>query len=254
MMAKKYNYKFSKEQNRTINNAVRRFNRKLERLAKNPKYGGVILPDRATVSGLKNRVNNKRDIQRELNRLDRLMKKGAERIVLTETGLFITAYERKEVAIQLRAVNARMTRLRNIANKTKDKRTGMERGLMYGTENPEFRKRINKLDQARNKKELRLFTNEVFNLSNLNYEKERMEKYKRNYIKGIKNEMGKYAKELIQYVKSIPAKDLVDMYYQDPDMSLQFLYDPSEQSAKYNYMKSRFQEYFENIKINDLFC
>jgi radical SAM superfamily enzyme len=55
-----------------------------------------------------------------------------------------------------------------------------------------------------------------------------MESYKENYIKGLENAFGEYAKEIIEMIRELPADVVVQTYYGEQEATIEFFYEPQE--------------------------
>ena len=100
-MAIRYDKKLQQEIYRTVSN----FNAKVRRLK---KQGNELLPERATVSELKRTSTSRRDLRRELNRLKRFSRRGAEKVISVGKGVPMTSYEANNLLIEYRRASRRV--------------------------------------------------------------------------------------------------------------------------------------------------
>ena len=81
MAKRKYNIRWSEADEKELQRVVKNFNAKIARLEKkiDPKdTNPVLLPERVKVSVLRDMIQTRQDLNRELNALKRFSKKGAE--------------------------------------------------------------------------------------------------------------------------------------------------------------------------------
>lgn len=98
--------KFKSSTNKEIARVVKNFNQKVSRLE---KLGRENLPEKIRIKDLKSNVYSSSDLKRELNKLKRFSKRGAED-VLTGYGTPITKWEKRNIGIQVRTAKAKITR------------------------------------------------------------------------------------------------------------------------------------------------
>lgn len=102
---------FRSSTNKEIARVVRNFNQKISRLE---KLGRENLPEKVTIKELKSKVYNSNDLKRELNKLKRFSKRGAEDVI-TSYKLPITNWEKRNIEIEVRTAKAKITRqLKNL--------------------------------------------------------------------------------------------------------------------------------------------
>ena len=97
-----------------LNRVVRNFNDKINRLIKKDPTLKNKLPEKVKASELKKNINTRRDLNRELNKLKRFSRRGAEELVDlpgSEYDLKITKWQRTE-----------MKRMTSIVNRARKKR------------------------------------------------------------------------------------------------------------------------------------
>lgn len=100
-MSRRYNIKWRESDLNNLKKAVKNFNAKVTRLEK--KYQGrkdIVLPEKTSVKEMKKLIGTRRDLQREVNSLQRFSKRGAEKIVdvpETEHNIKITNWQKTEM-------------------------------------------------------------------------------------------------------------------------------------------------------------
>ena len=237
-MQKRYNIKWRKSDENELANAVRKFNAKRTRLLKkNPKMEEYLLPKISTKK-IRDEIKTRRDFKNVLNSVERFMRKGTEKPIITKEGVKTTAYEKKEIEIKIRAINARRTAERKRANVSTEKGT---MGTIRENNLQPKRADINKIKKSDWEK----FKESVEKQSRDSYFQDKYERYKENLLKGLENAFGEKGKIIQEIAKQIPAEQLTQMYYDDPILQIDFIYDPLEMDVKIEAMTEHLKEYFE---------
>lgn len=100
-MAIRYDKKLQKEIYRTVAN----FNQKIKRLE---KQGNELLPDKVTISELKNTSTSRRELRTKLNKLKRFSRRHAEDVINVGQGVPMTKYDANELLIEYRTASRRL--------------------------------------------------------------------------------------------------------------------------------------------------
>lgn len=107
-MSKRYNIRWKQSDNEDLRKAVKNFNAKISRLEKkNPKMKNA-LPERVTVKGMKELIQTRSDLKREINALRRFSQKGAEELVElpdTNYNITVTKWQKNEAARRIGIIN-----------------------------------------------------------------------------------------------------------------------------------------------------
>lgn len=203
-----------------ITNLVRQFNAKITRTEKKFPEIESYLPERINKQMLMGKIETRQDYNRVVNSYKRFMRKGAETPIMNKQGLQVTLWEKKEMQIATATIN----RKRSMQRKKADVST--EKGTMGSIE------KMNLLPKKFNFEGMgyeafQKFKETVEKQIMSNYYKEKEELYKANYIKALENIFGK-GNKLIPIVNKISSKRLVQLFYEDPNMQIDFIYDPIE--------------------------
>lgn len=197
------------------------------------------LPDKLNVKEIRKNVETRREFKNELKSIERFMKKGAEKPIITDTGIKTTAYEKKEVGIKVRALNIRKTAERKKAD------VSTEKGTMGTIKANNLLPKKYDIDKIK-KSDWKKFKESVEKQTKDSYTSDKYERYKENFIKGIENAYGEKANNLLSIVKNIDTTTLVQMYYDNPILQIDFIYDPIELDAKIEAMEENLMEYLDN--------
>lgn len=221
---------------KTLARTVKNFNAKITRLEKKHPELKEFLPEKISVKDLKSNIETRQDFNRELKSLKRFSKKGAEKPILSKSGITTTAWEKKEVGYKVALLNRKRKAEREKAN------VSTEKGTMGTIENAGLKPKkydINSIEPSSWER----FKKNVEKQIKSNYFDEKKELYKQNYIKAFINVFGSGFiigfDFVLQKLKDMPADELVDLYYNDPVMELDFVYDPLEYFQKFKSIQER---------------
>ncbi len=119
-MSKYHKIRWTEQDTKEITKVVRNFNNKITRISKkNPEISNI-LPEKISAKQLKELINTRQDLNRELNALRRFSKRGSEEVVIvpdTEYDLKITKWQRTEMNRRIGIINRRRkARLENLQN------------------------------------------------------------------------------------------------------------------------------------------
>ena len=80
-MSRKYNIRWSEADEAELKRVVKNFNAKLTRLANKDPQNKNALPERVSAAQLRDLIETRQDLNRELNALRRFSERGAEELV-----------------------------------------------------------------------------------------------------------------------------------------------------------------------------
>lgn len=202
-----------------INKLVRNFNAKVRRASK--KYGKEIQPELVNLRELKKMLKegDRAVYRKQVKKLKSYLVKGAESPYTTKTGVNITVWQKKQIENQFRSINAK----RRAAMRKYD--PSPFRGTMHAIQDMNLQPRRNTIEEIQPKS----FKKFVENLERQYFteDKARQAKYKENYLQALKNVFGEQT-PLLEKIRNIPAEKLVAMYYNNPFLQIDFVYDPIE--------------------------
>lgn len=99
-MSRKYNIRWSEADDAELKRVVKNFNAKLTRLEKKDPKNANALPERISAAQLRDMIETRQDLNRELNALRRFSERGAEELVEVpdnDYNLKITKWQKKEM-------------------------------------------------------------------------------------------------------------------------------------------------------------
>lgn len=235
-MRKQFNIKWRDIDTARLQKAVRAFNRKLTRLAKNQPEIADYLPKKVTMSSVRERIGTRADFNREINSLDRFRRKDAVKLVQLDSGLVRTNYEIKEVRLK----NQRRNRLR--IQKAKDIGASYETGTMGSVRDANLQPA--NFDPNRMKAgDWNRFVRSVENQLRANYFSEADKLYKENYIKALHNEIPFYASQIEALVLQFSDSEFAEISMRDPDIYIDYVYAPADAERRASYIIDALQTY-----------
>lgn len=238
-MPKRYNIKWRDSDRKALANAARKFNAKRTRLLKQVPELEDFLPAKVNVQDMKESVKTRRDLNNLLKSLDRFLVKGAEKPIVTKEGVKTTQYQKRELQIKVNAINARRrAELKKAAPSTEKGTMGTVRENNLLPKNADINK-VKSSDWAK-------YVESVEKQSKDSYSDERIERYKKNFIKGLENAFGEKGNNLKQLAMQLSGETLMEMYYNDPVLQIDFIYDPLEMQVKIEAMEEHLQNYLNN--------
>lgn len=235
-MPRQYNIKWRNKDKTRLSNTVRQFNAKITRtLKKNPELAPY-LPERLTVQGLRDKIKTRQDFNREVNSARRFLKPGAETPVTSATGIRTTKWEKREVGIKVGVINQRRNRELKKMNPT------TEKGTMGTIRENNLRPKKYDIDKIK-ASDWDMFVYGVEKQIMSGYTAQKNELYKQNFIKAVKTAFGSKGTEIVEMAQSIPADILVELYYNDPVLQVEFIYNPLEMQIKIDNIVEHLEPY-----------
>lgn len=145
-MSKQHKIRWTSTDNKEIARVVRNFNAKINRITKkNPQMKNVLpkfwdsetesFTDKLTVRQVKELINTRQDLKRELNSLKRFSKKGAEQVVVisnNENNIQLTKWQKTEMNRRVANINRRRANRLELISETEVESRGQKLGYTRG--------------------------------------------------------------------------------------------------------------------------
>ena len=236
-MSKYHKIRWQQADTEELARVVRNFNAKVDRLAKKNPLNKNVLPDKVSVRQLKQLINTRKDLNRELNMLKRFSKRGAEEIVIvddTKYNLKTTKWQRTEMkrkgAIINRRRQKRLEELQNTEMTSRGESLGYTRGqLGMGKATEVSLRPMNVFTYAMSQKDLKWKWKAMLAESQSDYFDKRDYQVRENFIKGLKENYNlKDVKGVIQTIKDMDIKDFLSTF-QSEGGTFEFAYPPNEE-------------------------
>lgn len=231
-----------------LKKAVNNFNAKVKRLEK----AGNTNFDRVKIKDIKENIFKASDVRREVNKLKRFSKRGAE---LESSIKGLSNYELNEAKINIRIEKARLTRERKKLLETPFSAGGVPTGYSIGNIKP---LNIQELDSAYNRLNNFFKSKEAYeirqNVKNLAYRTLKSTQYKKelnfkeNYLWGLQEAYRNFNgfDDIWEKLKDMTPKKLYNLAIQD-DMLLDFINFYEDDVYKGEQVFKKFTETWDKI-------
>lgn len=220
---------------RELKRVIKNFNSKRARLIKKNPENAILYPEKQSYQDLYNRISTRADFNNIVNRLKRFSVKGSEKIVTTKSGAKITKYERKESGILARAITAKR---RAIAKKSG---ASSEKGTMGSIKEQNLKPRKNNIENIK-QENLRDYLRTLERQLMSSYYTDKDERYVENYKQALRDQLGIYAEQIISILDYISPERIVEEYYNNPFLQIDFVYSPEEIEAVANTIADEWNE------------
>lgn len=232
-MSKQHNIQWRRSDYSKLSWTIRKFNEKLSNVSwNNPDIAGL-QPDKLDYQSVKANIKTRQDLNRFINKHNRYLREGAEKIVKSSRGAVATNWEVKEFNILQRAENIRRTNKRKKLEEQEvtiaGKSTGVKRaemGKIRENAVKPSKKKFKNMSQKEWERAFSLFDKRMRS----DYREEQLSKYKDNYIKGLMN--AGFSSELQELVEKIPSDKLIEIADTDETATIDFIYDPTEHQLR----------------------
>ncbi len=122
-------YRISKDSEKELKRAISKFNSKVKRLETVDKE--IDIPEKESISAIKDRVSSKWDLNREIDRLERFTKRNAEELIKNKSGVVMSKWEFENLQREQKRLNARLLRDIERYGNIKPKEFGKEQSVTY---------------------------------------------------------------------------------------------------------------------------
>lgn len=130
-MSKQYRIKWRESDQRELTKVVKNFNAKITRLQKKDPMNKAALPAKVSVKELKELIQTRQDLKREINALKRFSRRGAEELVDIPDNYYnlkITKWQKQEMARRVGVINRKRKKRKDLILETEQKQRGKELG------------------------------------------------------------------------------------------------------------------------------
>jgi len=246
-MSKQYNIRWRQDDEKELKRVVRNFNAKIDRLAKKDPKSKNALPERVTVKQMKELIDTRKDLTRELNALRRFSKKGNEKLVDVpdnEYNLQVTKWQRDEMSRRTglinRKRNKRLKELADVELRSRGEELGYTRGqLGMGKADEISLKPLRAFTPKMTRTELNKKFKAIKKESQSTYFTKKDEILRRNYINSLlENYREKDIAEVIDVIENMDFKDFLTVFKYE-DALFEFNYPPDEDT---------YQSYLSSVK------
>ena len=220
-----------------LNKAVRNFNAKIRRLEKKHPEIKNALPDKVSVKQIKELVDNRNDVLREIKSLQRFSKRGAEQIVAApnnDYNLKLTKWQKEEMTRRTAIINRKRKKRRNdiaeIEMTSRGQKLGYKRGdLGMGSIEDNALKPFQAFPKSLNRNELNYKWKNILKESQSSYWNKREIIHKNEYVKAMLQSYDyEDVKDVVEAIDKMNYKEFrktfeaeggtFDFVYQPPDL------------------------------------
>lgn len=227
-MAKYYHIRWQDKDLKELERAVRNFNAKISRLAKSNASLKNVLPEKVSKRELKELINTRSDLIRELNALKRFSKRGAEDLVkapLNENEVFITKWQKEELNRRVGIINrrrkARALELGKLEATSRGEKLGYTVGqrsdyVGMGSIRDVALQPMKSFTRYLTPKEIRMRYKSTIYQSQSDYYTKRDYELRDNFIKGLlENYNPSDISDIIKNIKQMDIEDFLEKFYQE---------------------------------------
>lgn len=234
-MAESGQIKLRKTDAKRLSNVVKSFNAKRARIIKKTPEAVNWLPEKQSVKALKAVLTTRQDFNNKVKSLERFLKKGAEKKIVTKSGVETTVWQKREFSIQLRSVNLRRAKELKAFNVSPE-RGNIKASVAYG-----LLPRKNKFETTKGK-EWAMILQSVERESRRNWDTVRAEIYFKNYLASVNTNLGYYAAQIERVVRSLGYTGFVSLYFQRPWIyDIDYVYGPEQARVKAESLLMNFE-------------
>ena len=170
----------------TLGKAVSQFNKKINELQKDENLS--YLPEMKNYQDIKENITTRRELQRVIKSLRRFKEEGAEDLYVTQAGEEITKWERRELGIQTRTAQTRLTKeLKELYTPKEGQK--YSRAQMGSIRVREIEAQLKNLKQIETKKgyEFKRLRQRIHNIGTSDYEFRKATVYRNNFMNELTN-------------------------------------------------------------------
>lgn len=201
-------YKLNASQQKELSRAINNFNRKVKRLESVDRE--IDIPEKANITAIKDRITNKWELNREIDRLERFTQRNAEELVKNKAGVVLSRWEYENLQREQKRLNARLLREIERYGNITPKEFGKKQSATYSQMGDEKLSNLKARQRAISSKSLSKINRQqlksletLINKTNANYRKDK-ELFYNNYLDGTLINLGYYVgydEEKLNYIK-----------------------------------------------------
>lgn len=249
-MSKYHKIRWKSSDEQELKRVVKNFNAKIRRLEKKDpqKYNKNTLPtfwdektqsysNKISVGQLKELINTRKDLNRELNALKRFSKRGAEEIVFIPTNdnnVYITKWQRTEMKRRANYINARrkhrLEQIEQVEVEHEGKKLGYTRkDIGMGKQAKNELTPINAFNPSTEKYNVKARFRSIMKQSQTDYFNARDYLLRESFIKGIEeNYNPNDIKDVVASIRKMDIEEFLNEFHKDPN-AFEWTYPPNEE-------------------------
>lgn len=241
-MSRQYNIRWTQDDNEKLKKAVKNFNAKIKRLENKYPENKNALPERTSVKQMKELIETRTDLKRELNSLKRFTKRGAEEIVSVpnnDYNLQITKWQKNEMTRRVSIINRKRKRRLEEIQETpimyKGEELGYKKGdIGMGKAEEVSLKPMTPFTRKMTRKDLIYKYKHIISESQASYWNKREIAHKQQYIESLEqNYNPNDIKDVVEKIDKMDYKEFRKIFDSDGG-SFEYSYPPNKKEyAKY---------------------
>lgn len=228
-------YKISKQSEAELKRAVNNFNSKVKRLESVDRE--IDIPEKANITAIKERVTNKWELNREIDKLERFTQRNAEDLIKNESGVVLSRWEFENIQREQKRLSARLLREIERYGKIKPSEFGEKQALSYAQMGDDKLYNLKSRYKAISNKKIRNINKDqlskligYINTTNANYRSTKKEIFYDNFIDGTLLNLGYiigYDKDKIKHIKDKLNELTPDQFVKafNSELSLRYIQD-----------------------------
>ena len=237
-------YVMNKSSKSELAKAVKNFNAKIKRLETVDRE--IDIPEKASITAIKNRVTNKWELNREIEKLERFTRRGSEELIQNKAGVVLSRWEFENLQREQRRLSSRLLREIERYGKIKPKEFGKEESVTYAQMGDEklsnlrarYKAISNKRISKANKGQIDSLI-ALINKTNANYRSTKKDIFYDNFLDGTLLNTAYfigYDKEKIDYIRQKLNELTPDQFVKafNTELSLRYIQDRNVSPDKDN--------------------
>ena len=203
-------YKISTSAEKDLKRAINNFNSKIKRLESVDRE--INIPEKESITAIKERVTNKWELNREIDRLERFTKRNAEELIQNKSGVVLSRWEYENLQKEQKRLSARLLREIDRYGNITPKAFGEKQATTYAQMGDEKLSNLKARQRAISSKSISKLNREqlkslqtLINKTNANYRSTKKLTFYDNYLDGTLLNLGYfvgYDEEKLKYIKS----------------------------------------------------
>jgi len=207
-----------------------------EKIRYHEAKGASHLPERQSLSALKNMLTTKKDFEKTIRELRTFGQKGMEQAVRVSEKLIVSKWEKQVVEKQVETINRSRRAKRAVYDSldvtNRGEKVGYKRGELPSTRTAELKPKKLNWENIRSKSELAAYKKTLKFQTTEKYWKQKAEQLRFNYIQGLFNTYGNRATGIISKIGKMPVKDFMKKFYAEQNATVNFIYEPLSEDTK----------------------